>query len=147
MAILSAELARGSRGVRCSDRKREVTGQSELVDSTDQRNTRPSTPLGVSDGKDRRPGLLMEAVTGLGTIADRRVNLRYRSGCWLSSRLHLLDSPAVRWDLPAVPGCWGADPLLARHWSRIATVVERTTRYTVLVHVTSRGTAPPDSTQ
>ena len=39
----------------------------------------------------------------------------------------------------AVPGHWEGDLLLGRHWSQIATVVERTTRYTVLVHVTSRG--------
>lgn len=38
----------------------------------------------------------------------------------------------------AVPGHWEGDLLLGRHWSQIATVVERTTRYTVLVHVTSR---------
>ena len=42
-----------------------------------------------------------------------------------------------RWK--AVPGHWEGDLLLGRHWSQIATVVERTTRYTVLGHVTSRG--------
>ena len=41
-------------------------------------------------------------------------------------------------------GRWGdrlageLSELLRRHWSQIATVVELTTRYTVLVHVTSR---------
>jgi IS30 family transposase len=39
----------------------------------------------------------------------------------------------------AIPGHWEGDLLLGRHWSQTATVVERTTRYTVLVHVTSRG--------
>jgi IS30 family transposase len=35
----------------------------------------------------------------------------------------------------AVAGHWEGDLLLGRHWTQIATVVERSTRFTVLVPV------------
>jgi len=38
----------------------------------------------------------------------------------------------------AIPGHWEGDLLLGRHWSQIATVVERATRFTVLVQVAGR---------
>lgn len=38
----------------------------------------------------------------------------------------------------AVPGHWEGDLLLGRHWTQIATVVERATRFTVLVQVDGR---------
>ena len=38
----------------------------------------------------------------------------------------------------AIPGHWEGDLLLGRHWTQIATVVERSTRFTVLVAVDSR---------
>ncbi len=41
----------------------------------------------------------------------------------------------------AIPGHWEGDLLLGRHWTQVATVVERSTRYTVIVQLESRGMA------
>ena len=38
----------------------------------------------------------------------------------------------------AIPGHWEGDLLLGRHWTQVATVVERSTRFTVLVQLNSR---------
>ena len=41
----------------------------------------------------------------------------------------------------AIPGHWEGDLLLGRHWTQIATVVERATRFTVLVQLDGRDMA------
>ena len=41
----------------------------------------------------------------------------------------------------AVPGRWEGDLLLGRHWTQIATAVERSTRFTVLVALDGRDMA------
>jgi IS30 family transposase len=38
----------------------------------------------------------------------------------------------------AIPGHWEGDLLLGRHWTQVASVVERSTRYTVLVQLDNR---------
>jgi hypothetical protein len=38
----------------------------------------------------------------------------------------------------AIPGHWEGDLLLGRHWTQVATVVERSTRFTVLVALEGR---------
>ena len=104
------ELGRLKREVRQLRLERDILKKA-AVDSTDQRNTRPFTPMGVWDGKDRSTGTpLGEAAASVGTLAGRSVHFRHCSGCWISSRLHLLDPPALRRDLPTAtaPTDWGA---------------------------------------
>ena len=104
------ELRRLRREVKQLKVEREILKKA-AVDSTDQCNTRPSTPMGVCDGKDRSAGIALgEAAAGLGTLAGRSVHFRHCSGRWIPSRLHLLHPPAIRWDLPTATAQtgWGA---------------------------------------
>ena len=65
------------------------------------------------------------------------------TGQW---RSQIIDAVSIR-ERPAeaedraIPGHWEGDLLLGRHWSQIATVVERATRYTVLVQLDGRDMA------
>ena len=62
------------------------------------------------------------------------------TGQW---RSQIKDAVSIR-DRPpevadrVVPGHWEGDLLLGRHWTQLATLVERTTRFTVLVQLTGR---------
>ena len=65
------------------------------------------------------------------------------TGQW---RSQIIDAVSIR-ERPAeaeeraIPGHWEGDLLLGRHWSQIATVVERSTRFTVLVQLDGRDMA------
>jgi IS30 family transposase len=65
------------------------------------------------------------------------------TGQW---RSQITDAVSIR-ERPAevedrvIPGHWEGDLLLGRHWSQIATVVERSTRFTVLVQLDGRDMA------
>ena len=62
------------------------------------------------------------------------------TGQWRSQikdAVSIRDRPAEIEDR-AIPGHWEGDLLLGRHWTQVATVVERSTRYTVVVQLDGR---------
>lgn len=70
----------------------------------------------------------------------RRGRANTTSGQW---RSQIRDAVSIRLRPPevedrAIPGHWEGDLLLGRHWTQVATVVERATRYTVLVQLDNR---------
>lgn len=62
------------------------------------------------------------------------------TGQWrsqITDAVSIRERPATVEDR-AIPGHWEGDLLLGRHWTQIATVVERSTRFTVLVQLNGR---------
>jgi IS30 family transposase len=57
--------------------------------------------------------------------------------CQIKGAVSIADRPAEV-DDRVVPGHWEGDLLLGRHWTQLATVVERTTGFTVLVQLPGR---------
>lgn len=57
--------------------------------------------------------------------------------CQIKGAVSIADRPAEIEDR-VVPGHWEGDLLLGRHWTQLATVVERTTGFTVLVQLPGR---------
>ena len=66
------------------------------------------------------------------------VTVQWRSQ--ITDAVSIRERPAEAEDR-AIPGHWEGDLLLGRHWSQIATVVERSTRFTVLVQLDGRDMA------
>lgn len=65
------------------------------------------------------------------------------TGQWrsqITNAVSIRERPAAVEDR-AIPGHWEGDLLLGRHWTQIATVVERSTRFTVLVQLDGRDMA------
>lgn len=57
--------------------------------------------------------------------------------CQIKGAVSIAERPAEV-DARVVPGHWEGDLLLGRHWTQLATVVERTTGFTVLVQLPGR---------
>ncbi len=123
----------------------------EQIAGTLRRRHRPGSRMRVSHETiykslfvQSRGVLARELQQHLRTRRPTRRNIHNTvTGQWrsqITDAVSIRERPAEA-DDRAVPGHWEGDLLLGRHWSQLATVVERSTRFTVLVQLDGRDMA------